>query len=97
MAAIGTAAARRLSSNVPDCGRSVPAGVWTAFMVTYTARTADSSQGFTVRAVILPTGHAAGTVRELKRRPLGASVVTPEAAEREAIERALHDAGARSG
>ena len=54
-------------------------------------------QVFTVRAVILPTGHAAGTARELKRGPLGASVVTPEAAEREAIERALHDAGGKVG
>jgi formate hydrogenlyase transcriptional activator len=55
-------------------------------------------QNFIERAVILSTGSALQVpVRELKRGPVGASVVTLEAAEREAIERALHDAGGKVG
>ena len=54
-------------------------------------------QNFIERAVILSTGSALQVpVRELKRGPVGASVVTLEAAEREAIQRALHEPGARS-
>ena len=55
-------------------------------------------QNFIERAVILSTGSALQVpVRELKRGPVGASVVTLEAAEREAIQRALHDAGGKVG
>ena len=55
-------------------------------------------QNFIERAVILTTGSALQVpVRELKRGTAGASVVTLEAAEREAIQRALHDAGGKVG
>ena len=55
-------------------------------------------QNFIERAVILSTGSALQVpVRELKRGPVGASVVTLEAAEREAIQRALRDAGGKVG
>jgi formate hydrogenlyase transcriptional activator len=55
-------------------------------------------QNFIERAVILSTGSTLQVpVRELKRGPLGAGVVTLEAAEREAIQRALHDAGGKVG
>ena len=55
-------------------------------------------QNFIERAVILSTGSTLQVpVRELKRGPVGASVVTLEAAEREAIQRALHDAGGKVG
>jgi formate hydrogenlyase transcriptional activator len=55
-------------------------------------------QNFIERAVILSTGSTLHVpVRELKRGPLGAGVVTLEAAEREAIQRALHDAGGKVG
>ena len=55
-------------------------------------------QNFIERAVILSTGGALQVpVRELKRGPVGASVVTLEAAEREAIQRALQDAGGKVG
>jgi formate hydrogenlyase transcriptional activator len=55
-------------------------------------------QNFIERAVILSTGSALHVpVRELKRGPLGAGVVTLESAEREAIQRALHDAGGKVG
>jgi formate hydrogenlyase transcriptional activator len=55
-------------------------------------------QNFIERAVILSTGSALQVpVRELKRGPVGSSVVTLEAAEREAIQRALHDAGGKVG
>ena len=44
--------------------------------------------------MILSTGSTLQVpVRELKRGPLGASMVTLEAAEREAIQRAMHYAG----
>jgi transcriptional regulator with GAF, ATPase, and Fis domain len=50
------------------------------------------------RAVILSTSSTLQVpVRELKRGPAGASVVTLEAAEREAIQRALDDAGGKVG
>ena len=55
-------------------------------------------QNFIERAVILTTGSTLHVpVRELKSGPVGASVVTLEAAEREAIQRALHDAGGKVG
>src|ERR1039457_1480880 len=55
-------------------------------------------QNFIERAVILTTGSTLHVpVRELKSGPAGASVVTLEAAEREAIQRALHDAGGKVG
>ena len=55
-------------------------------------------QNFIERAVILSTGSTLHVpVRELKGGPVGASVVTLEAAEREAIQRALHDAGGKVG
>jgi len=55
-------------------------------------------QNFIERAVILSSGSTLQVpVRELKRGPLGAAVVTLEAAEREAIQRALHDAGGKVG
>jgi formate hydrogenlyase transcriptional activator len=55
-------------------------------------------QNFIERAVILSTGSTLQVpVRELKRGPVGASVVTLETAEREAIQRALHDAGGKVG
>jgi formate hydrogenlyase transcriptional activator len=55
-------------------------------------------QNFIERAVILSTGGTLQVpVRELKRGSVGASVVTLEAAEREAIQRALHDAGGKVG
>jgi formate hydrogenlyase transcriptional activator len=55
-------------------------------------------QNFIERAVILSTGSALQVpVRELKRGPVGAGVVTLEAAEREAIQRALRDAGGKVG
>jgi formate hydrogenlyase transcriptional activator len=55
-------------------------------------------QNFIERAVILSTGSTLHVpVRELKGGPVGASVVTLEVAEREAIQRALHDAGGKVG
>ena len=55
-------------------------------------------QNFIERAVILTTGSTLHVpVRELKSGSVGASVVTLEAAEREAIQRALHDAGGKVG
>ena len=55
-------------------------------------------RNFIERAVILSTGSTLQVpVRELKRGPLGAGVVTLEAAEREAIQRALHDARGKVG
>jgi formate hydrogenlyase transcriptional activator len=55
-------------------------------------------QNFIERAVILSTGGTLQVpVRELKRGPVGAGVVTLQAAEREAIQRALHDAGGKVG
>src|ERR1019366_4331316 len=55
-------------------------------------------QNFIERAVILSTGSTLQVpVREVKRGPLGAGVVTLEVAEREAIQRALHDAGGKVG
>jgi len=55
-------------------------------------------QNFIERAVIVSPGpvlHA--PVRELKRGPSGAAVVTLHDAEREAILRALRDAGGKVG
>ncbi len=55
-------------------------------------------QNFIERAVILSTGSTLQVpLRELKRGTTGAGAVTLEAAEREAIQRALHDAGGRVG
>ncbi len=55
-------------------------------------------QNFIERAVILTTGSTLNLpVRELKRAPGGASVVTLETAERDAIIRALRDASGRVG
>jgi formate hydrogenlyase transcriptional activator len=55
-------------------------------------------QNFIERAVILSTGSTLQVpVRELKRSPAAAGVVTLEAAEREAIQRALGEAGGKVG
>ncbi|MEO8596277.1 MAG: sigma 54-interacting transcriptional regulator [Candidatus Solibacter sp.] len=55
-------------------------------------------QNFIERAVILSTGSTLQVpLRELKRSPGGAAVVTLEVAEREAIQRALLEAGGKVG
>ncbi len=55
-------------------------------------------QNFIERAVILTTGTTLHVpVRELKRSPAGAGVVTLETAERDAIQRALEEAGGKVG
>ena len=55
-------------------------------------------QNFIERAVILSAGGVLHVpTRELKDAPAGAGVVTLEAAEREAILRALEDSGGKVG
>jgi formate hydrogenlyase transcriptional activator len=55
-------------------------------------------QNFIERAVILTSGSTLQVqVRELKRGPVGENVVTLETAERDAIVRALRDAGGKVG
>jgi len=80
------------------CITSIPAESMNALTRYHWPGNIRELQNFIERAVILSTGSTLQVpVRELKRGPVGASVVTLETAEREAIQRALHDAGGRVG